>query len=111
MLKSEKVATPFTAVTVLVPDRVPGMSKPPLFAVGIVPRPLKRATGLPRASSAVTFTGGRIVMNGSVVLGWTVMASCVAAGFSTSAVASHVLGELKYQLHCGSTEPAPACTK
>src|SRR6058998_461942 len=108
MLKSEKVATPFTAVTVLVPDNVPGMSKPPLFAIAT--RPLKLATGLPRASSAVTFTGGWIVMKGSVVLGWTVNASCVAAGLSTSAVANHVLGELKYQLHCGSTEPAPACT-
>src|SRR6267378_4153186 len=111
MLKSEKVATPFTAATVLVPDKVPRMIRPPLFAIAIVTRPLKLVTGLPRASSAVTFTGGWIVMKGSVVLGWTVNASCVGAGLSTSAVASHVLSEVKYQLHWGWTEPAPACTR
>ena len=28
-LRSENVAAPFTAATVFVPDRVPGMSRPP----------------------------------------------------------------------------------
>jgi len=51
-----------------------------------------------------------MVRNGMVVLGWTVNASCVAAGWSTNALASQVCGALKYHVHRGSTEPALVCT-
>src|SRR2546428_396356 len=109
MLRSAKVATPFTTVTVFVPERVPGASMPPLSPMATVTWPLKLVAGLPRASSTVTCTAGRMVSNGIVVLGWTVNARC-NGGLSTSAVASQVLGELKYQVHCGSSEPVLAGT-
>src|SRR6266566_319100 len=105
MLKSENVATPFAAVTVFVPDSVPGTSMPPLCPIAIVTDPVKLVTGLPRSSTAVTCTGGLIVIIGSVVLGCTVNARCVVDGFSATTVASQALGELKYQVHWGSTEP------
>jgi len=54
ILKSEKVATPFTAVTVFVPLSVPGRIIPPLCPIAMVTDPLKLVTGLPPASSAVT---------------------------------------------------------
>src|SRR5436309_2496818 len=54
MLRFEKVATPFTAVTVVVPDNVPGMTRPPLWPMVMVTGPLKPVTGLPCASCAVT---------------------------------------------------------
>src|SRR2546430_1057395 len=109
MLKFGNVTTPFTAFRVLVPDNVPGMSNPPFVAIAIVTGPV-RPVGLPDASSATTFTAGWIVMNGSVVLGWTENASCVAAGRRTRTLASQVLGAVKYHVHCGSTEPALART-
>ena len=34
----------------------------------------------------------------------------LTAGLRVSTVASHVLGELKYQVHCGWAVPAVACT-
>src|SRR3989442_4271992 len=48
-------------------------------------------------------------MNGSVVVGCTVNARCVAAGLSAKTVASHVPGPVvasKNQVHCGSAVPA-----
>src|SRR2546425_9021952 len=110
MLKSENVATPFTAVAVLVPDSVPGISRPPLCPIATVTAPVKLATELPSASTAVTVTAGRMVARGSVVLGWTVNTRC-SGGLSATTVASHVPGFcwVKYHVHCGSTEPAP-CT-
>src|SRR5437879_2253194 len=83
MLRSEKRATPFAAVTVVVPDSLPGMKKPPLRPVVIVTGPLKVVAWLPWASSTVTCTPGRMATRGSVVLGWTVNASC-SAGLSAS---------------------------
>src|SRR2546428_12871637 len=80
MLKSENVATPFTAVAVLVPDSVPGISKPPLCPIATVTAPVKLATELPSASTAVTVTAGRMVARGSVVLGWTVNTRCSGGG-------------------------------
>src|SRR5438445_2581912 len=110
MLRSENVATPFTIVTVFVPESVPGRRSPPLCAMAIVTGPVKAATVLPRSSTAVPPTGGVIGRRGNVVLGWTVKTRCGRAGLSANTVASHVLGELKYQVHWGSTVPALAWT-
>src|SRR6266850_2850851 len=88
MLRVENVATPFTAVTILVPESVP--------PAGLVP--------------------SEIVLPAVVLLGWTVKTRCVAGGgggLSASTVASHVPTRgswSKNHVHCGSTEPALACT-
>src|SRR2546422_230872 len=115
MLRSEKVATPLTAVTVFVPESSALLGFVPSATLIV---PLKLGTGVPAASRAVTCTAGEITPLTRASLGWTVNASCVAvvggggaaAGLSTSAVASQVLGELKYQVHCGSSEPVLAGT-
>src|SRR5579859_8186286 len=104
MLKSPKVATPFTGATVLVPDRVPGMSVPPLCPMAIVTESPKLATALPNASSAVTCTAGAIATRGSVVRGCTVKTRC-SGGLSASAPASHECGDVKYQVQRASAEP------
>ena len=57
----------------------------------------------------MTCTAGWMGSSGSVVLGWTVNPRC-SGGFSVKAVASQLLGELKYQVHRGSTVPALVCT-
>src|SRR6266576_1293985 len=104
MLRSEKVATQFTAVIVLVPESVPGVSRPPLCPMAIVTEPVKLATVLPNASTAATRTGGCMATSGSVVVGCTVNTKC-SGGLSASTVASHALGALKNQVHCGSADP------
>src|ERR1041384_2887418 len=109
MLRSANVATPFTAVTVLVPDGLPGSSVPPLCPIAIVTVPLKPDTTLPDASTTLTCTGGVIVISGSVVLGCTVNTRC-GGGLSASAVASHECSDVKYQFHRGSAEPPPGKT-
>src|SRR6267154_2321712 len=106
MLKSENVATPFTAFTVLVPDNVPGRSRPPLCPMAIVTGPLYPAIVLPAASTTLTSTGGVIVVKGSARCGWTLNARCCCAGLRTNVLASHVLGWVNSQPHCGSTERA-----
>src|SRR5205809_605614 len=68
MLRLAKLATPLTAVTVVVPDRVPPL--------GFVPRatatdPANPVATLPPASSAVTCTGGVIAAPAAVALGCT----------------------------------------
>src|SRR5881396_2721416 len=75
MLRFEKVATPFTAATALVPDRVP-----PLWFVpsAILIESVKLVTVLPASSCAATFTAGEIVAPAVVPVGWTVNASRVA---------------------------------
>src|SRR6266853_2243443 len=104
MLRSAKVATPFTAVTVLVPDSVPGTSMPPLCPMAIVTGPLKPVTALPDASVTVTCTAGVIVIIGRVVFGWTAYTKC-GGGLSARVVASQECGEVKYQFQRGSAEP------
>src|SRR6266487_5799748 len=110
MLRSEKVATPFTAVTVFVPERFPGSSRPPLCPIAIVTEPLKDVTVLPCSSTTATCTGGWIVRNGSVRLGCVTNARCRTVGLSATALAIQLPGDEKYQAHCGSTEPAEPCT-
>src|SRR5437762_1162329 len=51
MLRFENVATPLTAVTVVVPDSRPGISNPPLCPMAMVTGPLKLVIGLPAAAS------------------------------------------------------------
>src|SRR5216117_2185874 len=93
MLKFENVATPFTGVAVVVPERVP----PPGFAPSaMVIVLLKVATVFPASSWAATCTAGEIVLPAVVLLGCTVKTRCVAggggttAGLSASTVASQV---------------------
>ena len=76
MLRFEKLATPFTAATLLVPDSVPPLGFVPRATVMV---PLKVASVLPAPSRAATCTGGEIVLPAVALLGWTVNASCVAA--------------------------------
>src|SRR5690242_21754215 len=75
MLKSEKVATPDTAGTVLVPERAP---PPGLVPIATVMLPKKLVTVLPSASCAVTCSADLIGTPAVVVVGWTVKMSLVA---------------------------------
>src|SRR5438105_2180177 len=75
MLNPEKVATPATAATVLVPDRVPVLGFVPIATVMFPVNPL---AVLPPASWAVTSTAGVIAVAAVVVLGCTENTSCVA---------------------------------
>src|ERR1043166_5418317 len=75
MFRVGKLATPATAVTVVVPDRAP----PDGFAwIVAVISPVNPVAVLPSASRAVTWTAGAMAAPASVLVGWTVMASCVA---------------------------------
>src|SRR5437879_5474343 len=78
MLRSAKVATPFTAGWSSVPLKVPGLSKPPLWPIAIVMPPLNVVTILFWSSTAATRTGGEIVAPGAVLVGCPTNASFVA---------------------------------
>src|SRR5258705_4680745 len=104
MLRSENVAMPLTTGTVLVPDSAPGISKPPLRPIAIVTVPLKPVIVFPRSSSTATRTVG-MVPRGSVVVGCVRKTRFVATGLRVTTVVSHEAGELKNQVHCGSTLP------
>src|SRR5437879_5486257 len=75
MLSPEKVATPATAATVLVPDKVPLLGFVPIATVMFPVNPL---AVLPLASWAVTSTAGVIAAPAAVVLGCTLNTSAVA---------------------------------
>src|SRR5690242_19976380 len=109
MLKSENVATPFTAVTVLVPDNVPGISVPPLCPIATVTVPVKPVTTLPAASTTLTCTAGVIVIIGRVVLGCTANTAC-GGGLSARTVACQECSDVKYQFQVGSAVPPPGKT-
>src|SRR5207249_4457777 len=82
MLRPENVATPPTAATVRVPDKVaPGAPVPGVIAA--VTLPVKPGTVLPNASCAVTSTAGVIVAPAIVFVGCTVKASRVAVPLVT----------------------------
>src|SRR5437773_11949473 len=76
MLRFAKVATPPTAVTPVVPARVPPAAFVPIATVTLLPNPV--AT-LPCASSAVTWTAGAIVAPAVALFGSTLNTSCAAA--------------------------------
>src|SRR6266853_491088 len=79
---SPKVATPFTAATVVVPPSVrPAPEVPPNATVTL---PVKPGTGFPSGSSAVTCNGGASGTPAVTVVGSTVNPSCVAGPGATS---------------------------
>src|SRR2546426_1107246 len=69
MLRLEKVATPLTAATVVVPARVPLAGLVPIATVMLV---VAGVTVLPRASWTATCTAGVIAAPAAVLLGCTV---------------------------------------
>src|SRR5512140_997356 len=76
MDRLENVATPATAVTVVVPDNVP---PPGLVPIAIVMLAVEVVTVLPNASCTATCTGGLIAVPAQMLVGWTVQASRSAA--------------------------------
>src|SRR6266576_857191 len=76
MLRSEKVATPLTAATVVVPERVPLAGFVPIATVMLV---VAVVTVLPWASWTATCTAGVIDALATASLGSTVN-TCFAAG-------------------------------
>ena len=69
------MATPPTAATVVVPDKVPPTGLAP---IATVTAPLKPGTVFPRASRAVTCTAGVMAAPAVVLLGCVVKASWAA---------------------------------
>src|SRR6058998_2840774 len=76
MLNVENVATPLTAVTLVVPDSVPPLGFAP---IATVIDPVKPVTTFPASSSAETCTAD-IVWPAWVVCGCVVKATWVAGG-------------------------------
>src|SRR5438132_11075709 len=76
MLRLEKVATPLTAATVVVPARVPLAGLVPIATVMLV---VAVVTGLPWASWTATCTAGVIAAPAAALLGCTVKTSFAAA--------------------------------
>src|SRR2546427_2139983 len=76
MLSPGNVATPAPAATAVVPERVPlpGFAPSPTVTL-----PVKPVAVFPCPSSAVTCTAGVIPAPATVLLGWTLKLSCVAA--------------------------------
>src|SRR5438128_12129500 len=75
MLRSEKVATPLTAATVVVPERVPLAGLVPIATVMLV---VAVVTVLPWASWTATCTAGVIAAPAAALLGCTVKTSFAA---------------------------------
>src|SRR2546427_65753 len=84
MLSPGSVATPATAATVVVPERVP---LPGCAPSAPVPLPVPPAGVSARPSSAVTCTAGVMDAPAAVLLGCVVNASCVAVPGATVNVA------------------------
>src|SRR2546428_12765733 len=80
MLRVENVATPATAATVAVPDRVPPPGLVPSAAVTL---PLNPVAVLPSASRAVTCTAGAIVTPAVVLVGCTLNTNWLAVPAAT----------------------------
>src|SRR2546426_546486 len=76
MLSPGNVATPATAATVLVPDKVPVLGLVPIATVMF---PVNPVAVLPLASWAVTWTAGVIAAPATVLVGSTLKTSAVAA--------------------------------
>src|SRR5438034_1242396 len=74
-LSPEKVATPPTAATVFVPDKVPLLGFVPIATVIF---PVNPVAVLPLPSWAVTSTAGVIAVPAVVVLGCTLNTNCAA---------------------------------
>src|SRR5262245_25444110 len=76
MERLEKVATPPTADTVVVPDSVP---PPGLVPMATVMLAVELVTVLPKASWTATCTAGEMLTPAVALLGWTVKATFEAA--------------------------------
>src|SRR2546426_12492398 len=76
MLSPEKVATPATAATVFVPDKVPVLGLVPIATVMF---PVNPVAVLPLPSWAVTWTAGVIAAPATVFVGSTLKTRAVAA--------------------------------
>src|SRR4051812_20580376 len=76
MERVERVATPFTATTVVVPDSAP---PPGLVPMATVTLAVELVTVLLNASCTVPCTGGAIATPATAFDGWTVKASLAAA--------------------------------
>src|SRR5437773_7602443 len=76
MLRLEKVATPLTAATVVVPARVPFAGLVPIASVMVV---VAVVTVLPWASWTATCTAGVIAAPAAALLGCTVKTTFAAA--------------------------------
>src|SRR6266550_909457 len=74
MLSPEKVATPATAATVFVPDKVPVLGLVPIATVMF---PVNPVAVLPLPSWAVTWTAGVIAAPATVFVGATLRTSAV----------------------------------
>ncbi len=81
MLRSVKVAIPFTALRIVVPERVTPLAFAPIVMVMTV---LAVVTVLPAASCTATCTPGVTGLPASVRLGCTVKASFVAAALMSN---------------------------
>src|SRR5712691_9156745 len=77
MLRVEKVATPFTAATVVVPASVPPAGLVPIARVTLLVAPVSRAPNWSRIS---TVTAGVIVAPAWVLIGCCTKATDVATG-------------------------------
>src|SRR5207245_3480867 len=75
MLSPEKVATPATAATVFVPDKVPVLGLVPIATVMF---PVNPVAVLPLPSWAVTWTAGVIAAPATVFVGSTLTASAAS---------------------------------
>ena len=76
MLRFEKVATPLTAATVAVPERVPLLGLVPMATVMLV---VALVTVFPCASWIATWIAGLIAAPAVTFAGWTVSVSLLAA--------------------------------
>src|SRR3954467_3242789 len=76
MDRLEKLATPFTADTVVVPDSAP---PPGLVPIATVMLAVELVTVLPNASATDTCTAGETATPAVAFVGWTVNPSLVAA--------------------------------
>src|SRR5437773_633282 len=76
MLRPGNVATPATAATVLVPDKVPVLGLVPIATVTL---PVNPVAVLPLASWAVTWTAGVIAAPATVFVGSTLKTRAEAA--------------------------------
>src|SRR4051812_16912962 len=76
MDRLEKLATPATAATVVVPDSVPPLGLVPMATVTLA---VELVTVLSKASSTATWAAGEMGEPAVVLDGWTVNASFVAA--------------------------------
>src|SRR5436190_841275 len=101
MLRPENVATPATAATVFVPDKVPVLGFVPIATVIF---PVNPVAVLPRASWAVTWSAGVIAAPATVFVGCTENTSCVAVpAVMLNAAVDALAGPV-----AGSVWPGPA---